>query len=128
MISPESEVFSKRILCVEDEAGTRRIVKQVLKQSGFKNVELVETGGTGLQLFRNSQADLLLLDIGLPDINGLDILADIKKSRPDFPVVMLTMQSDQQVVSKALELGCDGYVLKPITAEQLVNTITKALS
>ena len=128
MIGPESEVLSKRILCVEDEAGTRRIVKQVLKQSGFKNVELVENGGAGLQLFRNAQADLLLLDIGLPDINGLDILADVKQSRPDFPVVMLTMQSDQQVVSKALELGCDGYVLKPITAEQLVNTITKALS
>ncbi len=119
----------KHILVVEDNKDNRYMIRYLLEDSGFK-VSCVETGMDGVNFAIDNKPDLIIMDIQLPDINGLDATQRIRKSKTNgnIPIIALTsyaMPGDRQ---KALEAGCTGYIEKPIEPDSIIEEIKKFTS
>ncbi|MFH1619451.1 MAG: response regulator transcription factor [bacterium] len=111
--------MKKRILVIEDETDYKRIVSQLLEKEGHA-VSAFETAGEGLEYLKKNLPDLIILDIGLPDASGLDICRKIRTddSTSAVPIILFTVRSELDQVSKALDYGADDYILKPFDLEE----------
>ncbi len=110
-----------RILVVDDNEPFRKFVASMLRDR--KNLNVIGEAGDGLEAVRRAQAlqpDLILLDIGLPDLNGLDAARQISKLAPNARIIFLTQESVSEVVSEALSLGAWGYVTKVQAGRELL--------
>ncbi|MBN2575917.1 MAG: response regulator [Deltaproteobacteria bacterium] len=117
-----------RILVVEDEADIRQILAYNLGLEGHE-VSVVERGAPGLALAREQRPDLILLDLMLPDVSGLEICRNLKSdaSLRSIPVIMLTARSEEIDRVVGFELGADDYVVKPFSVRELVLRIAAVL-
>ena len=113
--------MSERILIVEDEAAIADTIQYALETESFESV-WVTTGGEAESLVRDGNFDLVILDIGLPDINGFELLKQIRLSS-DIPVIFLTARSEEIDRVVGLEIGADDYVTKPFSPRELVARI-----
>jgi len=114
-----------RILLVEDDPSIREVTAIGLQQAGF-TVETASDGKAGLDRFRDGTFDLVLLDVMLPRLDGLDVCRAIRRSST-IPVVMLTARADTIDVVVGLEAGADDYVKKPFEIQELVARLRAAL-
>jgi DNA-binding NtrC family response regulator len=112
------------ILVVDDENGIRQSFKIVLKDR--YHVLLAETGKEAVDLLTRNTVDLILLDILLPDVNGLDLLQKLKAIDPSPEVIMVTAVKDIQTAVKAIKLGAYEYVIKPFLVDDVINIIERA--
>jgi len=110
-----------KILIVDDDASLAEMLQLVLRQEGFETVWCA-TGDAALQVFRDSNPDLVLLDLMLPGINGVDVCRRIR-GESGVPIVMLTAKSDTGDVVDGLQAGADDYVAKPFKPRELVARI-----
>jgi two-component system chemotaxis response regulator CheY len=112
-----------RTLIVDDSSVMRKIVERALRQAGLELLVVHEAGsGTeGLELLRAQPVDLILSDINMPAMDGLEFLRQIRMQNlaPGVPVVMITTESSEEHVKQAIEAGARGYIRKPFTAEQV---------
>jgi len=115
-----------KILVVEDESKTGDYLKQGLTESGF-SVDLARTGLDGHHLARTESYDLLVLDIMLPDIDGLKILSAIREAKDSTPVLLLTAKDSIEDKVKGLELGADDYLVKPFAFAELLARVRTLL-
>jgi two-component system KDP operon response regulator KdpE len=115
-----------RILIVDDEPAIRRFLRTGLTAQGYQTDE-AETGEQALASLARSRADVLVLDLGLPDIDGLEVLKRVRESGSTVPVVVLSSRADEPVKVKALDLGADDYVTKPFGMDELLARIRAAL-
>jgi two-component system response regulator DegU len=109
-----------RIMLADDHSLMREGLKQLLEME--KDLEVVGQAGTGrelLDLVSEMKADVILLDINLPDISGLKVLELLKEKKSDVKVIMLTIHDDWEYVNQALKLGAHGYLLKDVEARSL---------
>lgn len=106
------------VLVVEDERGIREVLRRYLERAGF-GVLTTGSGGEALSILGGSTIDLVLLDLGLPDIDGEEVLREIR-DRGSPPVLVLTARSDVADRIRGLELGADDYVTKPCSAREVV--------
>ena len=113
------------VLVVDDEPKITRLVGDYLDQAGL-GVLRAGTGDEALRLVRDEHPDLVVLDLGLPDIDGLDVLRRIR-AESSVPVVILTARSDETDLVVGLELGADDYVVKPFGPKELVARIRALL-
>ena len=113
------------VLVVEDERDIRDLLRRYLERAGF-TVLTTASGAEALELLKRQAADLLLLDLGLPDIEGTEILAELRRS-DRTPVVILTARSDIEDRIKGLELGADDYVTKPFSPREVVLRVQAVL-
>lgn len=113
------------ILIVEDEPPIRRLLRTTLGAHDYRIIE-ASTGAEALSGLRHHRPDLVLLDLGLPDIDGLQLLAQIRKLSP-VPIVVLSSRGDEAAKVSALDSGADDYVTKPFGAEELMARIRAAL-
>ncbi|PKN29783.1 MAG: hypothetical protein CVU64_06415 [Deltaproteobacteria bacterium HGW-Deltaproteobacteria-21] len=113
------------ILVVDDELGVRESFKMVLKDN--YNVLLAGTGNEAIELFGKNPTDLVLLDILLPDIDGLTLLERIKNVDPQVEIVMVTAVREIHSAVKAIKLGAYEYIIKPFIVEDVLNIIDRAL-
>ena len=102
-----------KILVIEDDPHSADIVMRVLKRRGHE-VLVASEGLTGLKIASQEQIDLVLLDLGLPDIGGHTIAALINRIPGNIPVVAVTASTDLATQKRAMSYGCDGYITKPI--------------
>ena len=110
-----------RILIVDDDASLAEMLQLVLKQEGFETVWCA-TGDAAVKAFRDNAPDLVLLDLMLPGLNGVDVCRRIR-AESGVPIVMLTAKSDTGDVVDGLEAGADDYVPKPFKPRELVARI-----
>jgi DNA-binding response OmpR family regulator len=115
-----------RILIVEDERYIARAVAEVLKKSNYI-VDLAHDGESGLDCALSEIYDIIVLDIMLPNIDGLSVLKEIRKAENKTAVIMLTAKGDLEDKIKGLDLGADDYLAKPFHTEELLARI-RALS
>ena len=115
-----------RILLVEDEEKLARFVELELTHEGYQ-VEKAFDGRTGLELAEKGGFDLLLLDIMLPGLNGLEVLRRLRKEGSAVPVIMLTARDAVMDKVTGLDMGADDYVTKPFSIEELLARIRAAL-
>ena len=118
-----------RILIVDDHVLMRRGMAYVVKD-GFPDADVVEAEGASaaLDVMRDKVADLALVDVRLPDLDGLDLLRAMKLEWPDVPVIMLSTHENAPYVKRALSDGAAGYLLKDATPEDLGQAINVAMS
>ncbi len=114
-----------RILVVEDEPGIARALKTILTRHGLQ-VQLVETGRDGLALYKRWRPDLILLDLGLPDVDGLDVIRMIR-SEASTPIVVLSVRGAERDKVAALNMGADDYLTKPFGVDELLARIRVGL-
>src|SRR5262245_18761960 len=109
----------KRVLVVEDDRAAQRVLKRLLESEDLQ-VELKSDGKSGLEAFRASRPDAVLLDLRLPGLPGHDLCREIKKDAPATPVIVLTAKPNVAEKVLLLELGADDYVTKPFSPRELV--------
>ena len=120
---------TKKILLVEDEDFIRELYVRQLAKEGFL-VKSAPDGQTGLNLLKTEQFDLLLLDIMLPGMNGLQLLREFKTQNPNSPMVtiLLTNLGQEAVIKEGFELGAQAYLIKAsYTPDQVVSEVKNAL-
>ena len=115
-----------RILLVDDESAIRRALRPPLMELGFQVAE-ASRGEEALQLLRSSGHDVVLLDINMPGIGGIETLRRIRSFAPRLPVLMLTVRDGEEEKVEALELGADDYVTKPFSTRELIARIRTAV-
>jgi DNA-binding NtrC family response regulator len=103
------------ILVVDDEYGVRQSFNMVLKDE--YTVLLTGTGEEAIDIFTKSPVDLILLDILLPDINGIDLLEKFKELDPNIEIIMVTAVKEIQTAVKAIKLGAYEYIIKPFKVD-----------
>jgi two-component system KDP operon response regulator KdpE len=114
-----------KILVVDDEPQIRRMLKTSLVPQKFEVVE-ASTAGAALKRLDAEAFDLIILDLGLPDRSGIDVIEEVRKSS-SVPIIVLSVRSDEAGKVKALELGADDYMTKPFGMAELVTRIRVAL-
>lgn len=122
--------MAARLLLIEDEEYINDIYKEQLQESGFE-VDSFLNGAQGIDAFEKNMYDLVLLDIILPDIHGLDILKRFKdnKEKKEVPVVLLTNLDQDIIIRKGLELGAKAYLMKvSCTPDKVVEEVNKILA
>ena len=113
-----------RILLADDHAIVRRGVAQLLLERGIASDVLeAETGAQAISLAGQCQVDVTLLDISLPDINGVDVLKRLKRQTPRMPVLMFSMYREDQYAVRALKAGAAGYLSKTADPVQMIGAI-----
>lgn len=120
--------MSAKILYVEDNPQNMRLVKKILMSVGYEVLEATE-GLIGVAVAAREQPDLILMDVNLPDINGLEATARLKAS-PQLswiPVIALTANAMHGDREHCIAAGCDGYLAKPVMKNELLNTIAMYL-
>jgi two-component system, OmpR family, KDP operon response regulator KdpE len=113
------------VLIVDDEPQIRRVMRTTLTSQGYAVVE-AKTGEEALEKLRSDHPGLILLDVNLPGISGLDVCREIRQSS-DVPIVMLTVRNTERDKVQALDAGADDYVVKPFGAQELLARIRAAL-
>src|SRR5579864_3736273 len=116
---------STRIMVVDDEPGMIRLVSLYLRQAGY-DVATAATGADAFDAFEKGGIDLVVLDVGLPDIDGYSVCKRIR-SVSDVPVIMLTARADPRDRIMGFALGADDYVPKPFNPEELVARVQAVL-
>ena len=114
------------ILIIDDDRLIRWSLSSVLARAGYR-VHEVATGKQGLAAVESGTADLVLLDIGLPDMDGFAVLEAIRWSHPDLPVLTMTADTSAETARKALRLGAYGHLDKPCDSAVLQAAVAKAL-
>lgn len=117
--------MSRTILVVEDSLDIRRLLDHILGQAGYK-VVVVKEGHAGWAAFQKLQPDLVLLDVNLPGLSGLEICRRIKETS-DTPVIMLTVRAEAQSVQEGFHAGADAYLIKPFEIPQLTAAVEHVL-
>lgn len=108
-----------RILVVEDEARIQAFLRRGLEAEGYA-VVAAEDGREGLALARGGTWDLVILDLLLPGLSGLQLLQELKRAKPELPVLILSARADLQTKLKGFELGARDYVAKPFSLDELL--------
>ncbi len=118
--------MSKKILIVEDHPGVRRVLTLSLCLLGYEILEAI-SGSSGIAQTVSGNPDLVLVDLSLPDVNGLEMAKAIKQNPPtaEIPLVALSGHTEREIAPKALEAGMATYLMKPIETEELVKVIEK---
>jgi len=114
-----------KVLVVDDEPPIRRLLRTGLGTQGYQTLD-APNAKAALDLM-SDKPDLVILDLGLPDMQGLDLLRQIRAQREDVPIVVLSSRGDENAKVEALDLGADDYVTKPFGMEELLARIRTAL-
>jgi len=116
-----------KILTVDDMATMRRIIKSILNQLGYHNVDEAENGKDALAKLKQNKYDLVLLDWNMPEMDGITLLKEIRNDPQlkDIPVIMVTAEAKKENVLLAIQSGANNYIVKPFTAETLKEKLDK---
>jgi DNA-binding response OmpR family regulator/putative methionine-R-sulfoxide reductase with GAF domain len=115
-----------RVLVVDDERFFREVIGEVLDKAGIPHVA-AETGAEALRAASDPEIGVAVLDVQLPDMNGLEVFRRVREARPDLRVIILSAHTDQEYVLEALRLGACDYLAKPIHEEELALAVRRAL-
>ena len=113
------------VLIIEDEPAIRRFLRVSLAESGYRVIE-AGSGREAIERLRLDRPDIIVLDLGLPDIDGLDVIREVRQTSP-VPIVILSSRADERGKVAALDLGADDYVTKPFGIDELTARLRTAL-
>lgn len=119
----------QRVLVIEDDPDVGEVFRLALEKAGYK-VTVVENVAKGLSMVFQQMPDLIVLDLMLPDMNGLDLVRYIRKQHPDrhVPVLVVSGATGSFQTNRALEAGADAFLSKPVAVDELVNAVSSAIN
>jgi two-component system nitrogen regulation response regulator NtrX len=117
-----------KILIIEDEAAIRRVLSKIISEENEAyHVEEAEDGLLGIEMIKNNEYDLVLCDIKMPKMDGVEVLEKAKKIKPEIPIVMISGHGDLDTAVNTMRLGAFDYISKPPDLNRLLNTVRNAL-
>ncbi|MCA3159132.1 MAG: chemotaxis response regulator CheY [Burkholderiales bacterium] len=118
-----------KFLIVDDFSTMRRIVRGLLKEMGYNNADEAEDGQVALNMLKSSHYDFVVSDINMPNMNGFDLLKNIRaeESLKNLPVLMVTAEAKKEDIVLAAQNGASGYIVKPFTKATLEEKLTKII-
>ena len=118
-----------RFLIVDDFSTMRRIIRGLLKEIGYENAEEAEDGVVALDMLRNAAFDFVISDINMPNMNGFELLAQVKADETlrHLPVLMVTAEARKEDIVRAAQEGAAGYIVKPFTKATLEEKVQKIM-
>jgi two-component system, NtrC family, nitrogen regulation response regulator NtrX len=117
-----------KILIIEDESAIRRVLTKILSEENpTYTVEEAEDGASGFEKIKNNDYDLVLCDIKMPKMDGVEVLEAVKKIKPEIPMVMISGHGDMETAIQTMRLGAFDYISKPPDLNRLLNTVRNAL-
>ncbi|MDA8239491.1 MAG: chemotaxis response regulator CheY [Nitrospiraceae bacterium] len=119
--------YKIKILCVDDFSTMRRIVKNILKQLGYENLEEAEDGAQAYSKLKGGGFGFVVTDWNMPNMDGLGLLKKVRSDPElkDLPILMVTAEAEKEKVIEAIKAGVNNYVVKPFTAEVLKEKIDR---
>ena len=117
-----------RVLLIDDHTLFRLGLKNLLERSGIEVIAAASTGQEGLRIAHEVKPDVVLLDMRMPDTDGLEVLKKLRESDIDFPIAMLTTSSEERDLVESLRNGAQGYLLKDMDPEELVAALRRIVN
>ncbi len=115
-----------KILVVDDEAAVRELLRRGLSQLGNYSVEVAANGSEAIEKVEKDLFDLILTDLKMPEMDGIELLKRIKGTRPELIVIMMTAHGSVETAVEAMKIGANDYITKPIDFNELLIHISKA--
>lgn len=122
----ETKEKKGKILIIDDDESTRKSLMLIFRKKGYE-IETVGSGHEGLEKVKEKNFNLVLVDIKLPDMEGIDLIEPLKEIHPDTAVIMVTAFASMETVMKALNLGASAYITKPLNMEEVFVTVRENL-
>lgn len=119
--------MSATIMIVDDAAFMRMMLKDILTKNGFEVVGEAENGAVAVDKYLELRPNLTIMDITMPEMDGLQAVKEIRKKDPQARVIMCSAMGQQSMVIEAIQSGAKDFVVKPFQAERVVEAVTKAL-
>ncbi len=117
--------MDKKIMVVDDAAFMRMMIKDTLTKNGFTDIVEAADGQIAIDTYRAEKPDLVIMDITMPNVNGLEALQAIKKEFPDAKIVMCSAMGQESMVVDAIRFGALDFIVKPFKADRILQTIAK---
>ncbi|MCH8208621.1 MAG: response regulator [Nitrospinae bacterium] len=121
-----------KILIVDDEEDVREVIKLHLEQEGYDNLLEAENGEEAIKILRSEdnmiQVGLILCDIRMPKVNGVEAIDFFKKEAPGIPVVVVTGYPDAELAAYLMKKGVKDYLVKPVEKQKLIDTVNKIVA
>jgi two-component system response regulator DegU len=114
-----------RVLLADDHRMLREGLRRTLEGEGFAVVAEAEDGNEAVRLALDVEPDVIVMDVTMPNVDGVEATRELREKRPESRIVMLTMHSDQDIVASAIRAGASGYLTKDCSTDELVNAITE---
>ena len=116
------------ILIVDDAAFMRMMVKDILVKNGFQVLGEAENGTKAIEKYKELSPDLVIMDITMPEVDGIQAVKEIKKINPNAKIVMCSAMGQQAMVIEAIQAGAKDFIVKPFQADRVVEAVRKVLS
>lgn len=119
--------LNMKVLIVDDFSTMRKIVRNIIKQLGFKNIIEADDGKSAVKELKKGKVDLILCDWNMPEMSGIDLLKTVRSDDElkDTPFVMITAEAQKDNILEAVKEGVSNYIVKPFTAETISEKLTK---
>jgi two-component system chemotaxis response regulator CheY len=112
-----------KILIVDDAAFMRMMIKETLKSSGYENIIEAADGDQAVQTYKTEKPDLVIMDITMPNKNGLEALKEIKEFDPKAVIVICSAMGQESMVVEAIRNGAKDFIVKPFKSERIIKTV-----
>jgi two-component system, chemotaxis family, chemotaxis protein CheY len=119
--------MAQKILIVDDAAFMRMMIKDILSKNGYEIVGEAADGMQAIEKFKETQPDLVTMDITMPEMDGITALKEIKKLNPSAKVIMCSAMGQQAMVIDAIQAGAKDFIVKPFQADRVLEAISKTL-
>lgn len=114
-----------KILIADDATFMRMMLKDILSHAGFINLIEAKNGREAINLFKVEKPELILLDVTMPDMDGLRALEEIKEINPDVKIIMCSSMGQEEIVSECFEKVADDFIMKPFKPERVVQAVSQ---
>lgn len=115
------------ILVVDDQMGVRRLLFEAFQEEGYK-VDMAANGPDALEKINQVRPDIVLMDMKMPGMSGLEVLREVKKQDKDLKIILMTAYGELEIVAEAMALGVTEYVTKPFDINEVRGLVRKALA
>lgn len=119
--------MGKKILIVDDAAFMRMMIKDILTKGGYDVVGEAENGARAIEKYKELIPDLVIMDITMPEVSGIDAVKEIKKMNGDCKIIMCSAMGQQAMVIEAIQAGARDFIVKPFQAERVVEAVKKVI-
>ena len=117
--------MGKKIMLVDDAAFMRMMIKNMLTQGGYTDIVEAQDGNQAVEMYKSESPDLVIMDITMPDKDGIEALQEIKQFDPNSNVVMCSALGQEKLVLDALKFGAADFIVKPFKPDRIMETVTK---
>ncbi|SRR5690606_28475360 len=119
--------MSKNILIVDDAAFMRMMIKDILTKNGYNVVGEAENGAKAVEKYTELKPDLVIMDITMPEVDGIQAVKEIKKIDPNANIIMCSAMGQQAMVIEAIQAGAKDFIVKPFQSDRVIEAVKKVL-